>query len=151
MKIKDIIEYIDKNRVENYIADEFVANGYGQTTGGYMKGEKDGCHPSQYEHFINYYSNHLESSPTFANLWCPELMLFIAEALKVDTKEVCEARDIVISYEEENALKGHNKNATYLPKDILVTFKNKLKLYKLCKILKENDDWKTIEEEISKL
>ncbi len=148
MKIRDILNYVKSVDTSKFsIAEDFVAAGYGQTKGGYMK-QKPHRKPSQLEHFVNYYDDKRDKLPSFASLWCPELMLFIAEIFEVPRENIVKARDIVAAYEDEYDLRNTEKKATYLSpqitrSNVLSRFKKALKIYELNEILKNSS---TIEE-----
>lgn len=135
----DHVEKVDSTQFT--VASDFVKLGYGQTVGGYMNSDDE--RPDQKEHFINYYKDKTDRTPSFTNLWCPELMLFIAEILGLNREYIEEARDYVMTIEDKYELRGKDKGATYLSfkdetgENVLVNFKKKLKIYEINKILRE--------------
>lgn len=135
----DHVEKVDSTQFT--VASDFVKLGYGQTVGGYMTSGDE--RPDQKEHFINYYKDKTDRTPSFTNLWCPELMLFIAEILGLNREYIEEARDYVMTIEDKYELRGKDKGATYLSfkdetgENVLVNFKKKLKIYEINKILRE--------------
>lgn len=145
MKIKKILDHVEKSDIDRFtVASDFVKMGYGQTMGGYMTG--GGSRPNQREHFISYYKGKETQEPSFANLWCPELMLFISEVLGLNQKYIIDARDYAMAMEDTYNLCEKDKGATYLSfedeagENVLAKFKEKLKIYEINNILKGCDD-----------
>jgi len=155
VKIKSILNYIQNIDVSKYhLAEDFVKEGYGQTTGGYLSNTKD--HPSQLEHFVNYYCDKIEKMPTFASLWCPELIIFISEILGVKKEYIIKASEMVKNFEDDNNLKNTQKNATYLTfrstnSRILKEFKETIKIYDVNDILKKTTSIEEAIRQIEKL
>lgn len=154
MKIRDVVNYVETIE-EPLIAKEFVSAGYGQNAGGYMS-NVEGIHPSQKKHFLSYYKDKLDRYPSFASLWCPELILFIAEMLGLKREYVEEACEFLKQYEDEHEMHDKVKKATYLSfastgENVLEEFKCKLKIYEINDILKRTATIEEAKELIGKL
>ena len=157
MNIGDVCKIVKELKDEGYeyIADECVRDGYGQTCGGYLSLKNiEPTRITQKDHFLNYYDNlnRQFNKPTFHHLRCPQLLLFIAEFSGMPKVE--EAYELLKQYEKKNGLYKTNKSGNYLwgRKDkFLSEFKEKLGIYSLVKIINKVNSWDKVKEEIEKI
>lgn len=145
------IESHKNNIGEEYISDLCVKQGYGQSSGGYLKTCKRYdiklAEPSQKEHFLNYYSDKAESPPTYYYLRCPQLLLFIAEIAGVSSKSIKKAYTILMDYENDNELKNKEKNGNYMwGKQAFRDFKSKIHISEVVKIISDAQNWDEVRE-----
>lgn len=87
------------------VCDQIVIEGLGQTKGDYFETacepryNKQVIHekaePSQQFHFYSYYIdakiNHSKNMPTYVNLKCPQLIMYVAEMAGLQKEIVCKA------------------------------------------------------------
>lgn len=156
---KNVKEHVNREGKE-YVADELVKAGYGQTCGGYfevvdtMEINRASAEPSQKFHFINYYGQkeRNKKNPSYASLHCPQLMLWISEVAGVSSDKLLVAKKIIVEYEEKNKLCGVlNKSGSYLPKEVETKFKKSLEMYKINRIIQKADNWDEVFNEVSQL
>lgn len=124
------------------VCDRIVIEGLGQTKGGYFETAceprynkqviREKAEPSQQFHFFSYYIDYIdpnmnrsekmpnmnrsEKMPTYANLKCPQLIMYVAEMAGLDAKFVDKAFNFLKDFEEKRGLKETEKGATYLEK-----------------------------------
>lgn len=119
--IKEFDEH--KNPYGNeLVCDQIVIQGLGQTKGGHFV---TACEPrynkqvirektetSQQFHFFSYYIDYIdakmnrsEKMPTYANLKCPQLIMYIAEMAGLDVEIVDKAFNFLKDFKEEIVLK----------------------------------------------
>ncbi len=144
------------------VCDQIVKEGYGQTKGGYFETAKkqvisEKAEPSQQFHFYSYYidtKNRSEKMPTYANLKCPQLIMYVAEMVGLDAKIVDKAFNFLKDFEEKRGLKETEKGATYLEKiegNPSEVFKFILHISDIQKIIKESSSYEEIVKEVSHL
>lgn len=144
---------------EDYIADRCVIEGYGQTTGGYLDDlehiDFKQAEPSQKKHFLDYYSQEIRinKAPSYNRLFCPQLMLFIAEVAGVSRSALVEALEIVKEYENRHKLRYGEKNAVYLfvDRDTFNAFKEKIHIFKVNQAIRNSKDWNEVCEKVRTL
>ena len=156
--VKKVSDHFNENN-EEYFCDRFVKEGYGQTAGGYLKNKRKvnskKAEPSQQEHFLHWYSKEekINKAPSYSSLWCPQLMMFIAEIAGVPIEKIKAAGDIVKKYEDKNKLRNRDdKEATYmrgLPE--FSEFKSQLRIVELNKIIKSANNWNEVKEKARNL
>ncbi|MBR3591244.1 MAG: hypothetical protein IKL46_00080 [Clostridia bacterium] len=157
MNIGAICEVVKDLKDDEYdfIADECVKDGYGQTCGGYLSLKNvEPTHITQKDHFLSYYDNlgRKDNKPTFQYLRCPQLLLFIAEIAGMPT--IKEAYNMLKEYEKYNGLYQTDKSGNYLwgRKDkFLSKFKEKLGIYSLVKIINKANNWDEVKKETEKI
>ena len=166
---KDVIEYIMQhvnNHVNSngaeFMAEKMVKNGYGQNVGGYFDVFKKIINqtiaePHQKIHFISYYKDKQEKKPTYANLHCPQLLLWIAEISGLNKSYSGDAYDYLIAFENSYGIKDSKKGGNYLSKyqdqnnTIEYHFKKKLHIYEINKIIIQADQWNQVLDQVSQL
>ena len=142
------------------LCDKMVKAGLGQTCGGYfdedirkkynVKIDRAMAEPSQLFHFKEYYVDEnmvygeihhaAKDNPSYHKLWCPQLMLFIAEMAGLNKILLENAYRFVEEYETETGIIGKdNKTGGYL--------KEKIKEYRIILHMKEITDIISEEEE----
>lgn len=158
MNNREVCEYVKTLKEKEYIADICVNKGYGQTYGGYLasysKDDSKLVHPSQQQHFLNYYSNkkNIDKMPAYYFLRCPELLLFIAEIAGVPYIRLLDAYKTLKTYEDSHNLKKTEKNGNYMwGKQEFKTFKSQLQITPLVRIIRNAKNWEIVKEEASKL
>lgn len=156
MTNREVKEFLEKNANETvYIADKLTRDGYGQTKGGYhdVARQHNIVNPTQKWHFtVAYYENkkNVEGSPTYSSLYCPELLIWIAEVAGLNEDILIEARDFIIDFEETNHLKGTEKGANYLG-SVGIKFKELLHIYEINNIIKDAIDWNEVIAKVSQI
>ena len=151
----DCIKYYEHKNAsgDELICDIMVKNGLGQTTGGYfdearrpewnIKIERESANPSQEYHFREYYienhkTNHIKNGvPSYYRLFCPQLLMYIAEVAGLPKKLLLDAYQYLRSYEERNHLIYSPKNARYLPADVLKEYKRLLCIRQITDSIKQ--------------
>ncbi len=117
MNNKDVLTWIISNysldvseAQSPWYADQFHARGFGQTNGEYGS-------VAQIAHFVSYYQNERrqEQKPSYNQLLCPELMLFVAELAGAPRRVLTQAADIISAYEQAFCLvdAGNAEQAEY--------------------------------------
>ena len=168
--IKNFDEHKNMNG-EELICDKVVKNGLGQTKGGYLdKVENkdiifEKAEPSQAYHFFSYYINdnkvdRSNNDPSYNNLHCPQLLMFIAEMAGLERNIIEDAYSFLLDFEKRESIIGTKKSAVYLSKycyqnspriTYLTKFKEKLYMSQIQKIIKNADDYEKIISEVKKL
>ena len=98
--IKEFDEH--KNPYGNeLVCDQIVIQGLGQTKGGHFV---TACEP-RYIDYIDAKMNRSEKMPTYANLKCPQLIMYIAEMAGLDVEIVDKAFNFLKDFKEEIVLK----------------------------------------------
>lgn len=163
MKNSQVIEYIQKNvdphvnqNGDEYIADRCVKEGFGQNCNGYLQKSKDVTEISQKEHFINFYSFRKEQSPSYAAIWCPQLMLFVAEIAGLSRDKLEDAYEYLKEFEQKASFCKQKKEATYMKgaefegKSVIKEFRRKLHIYEINTIIRQSQDWEEVISEMQK-
>lgn len=138
---------------DELICDIMVKNGLGQTVGGYYDEarrpewniaiERGSANPSQNFHFLEYYienrfkPNKRNCPPSYNQLYCPQLLMYIAEVAGLTRKQLLDAYVFLESYEKENGIVNSSKNAKYLPGDVLEEYRRRLCIDQITSIIKE--------------
>lgn len=155
-----IKENIDSRlKTDEYVADKYVKEGYGQVRGGYFnvahKKEKsismETAEPSQKWHLIDsYYAQKISGGfdmQTKANLgriMCPQLMLWIAEIAGLNKGLLKIAKESAVAYEKEYGTKDSRKIKT-------AVLKEALRWNSIVRIIKDADNWETVKKEVYKI
>ena len=149
-----ITAYKHENAVgEELLCDQLVKNGLGQTIGGYFIEAKrpewmiaidsTRAGPSHNIHFYQYYvqnrfdPNKGAKRPSYSNLNCPQLIMYISEVAGLNRDLVKAAYSYLEKYERENNLVGKSKGADYLPAYVLQTFKKLLCIDQITSAIKK--------------
>ncbi|MBR5683384.1 MAG: hypothetical protein IKW96_08965 [Ruminococcus sp.] len=160
MNNKDICDYISKlpehKTDKDYYAEEFVKNGLGQTTGGYLGNVEPDEIPkigiTQKKHFQGYYGNIPDKKPTYNYLRCPQLILFIAEAFGVPPSTLKATYDLIEKYEKDKNLIKTRKHGNYLwGEQVFRDFKSTLKIGEVNRIIRNNNNIEDIKEKVKEL
>ncbi len=156
MTKKEVKEYLEKNANESvYKADELSKDGYGQTVGGYHDEarKRNVENPTQKWHFtVSYYeyTKNVERTPTYNRLHCPELLIWIAEVAGLNEAIILRVKDILINFENENHLKGKEKNGRYIT-PIEKDFKKALHINEINRIIRDSKNWTDVMEKVSSI
>ncbi|MCI1673529.1 MAG: hypothetical protein LKI34_04860 [Bifidobacterium tibiigranuli] len=162
MNNREVCEYIStvephkNNEGKEYISDLCVKEGYGQTCGGYLKDcEKKGmksAEPSQKEHFLDYYGDKGEKSPTYYFLRCPQLLLFIAEIAGLSSERLENAFEILKAYENSENLRNKEKNGNYIwERQVFRDFKSQMCISDVVRIIRKAKDWDGVKDKVKEL
>lgn len=158
MNNREVCECISKISEKEYLADLCVKQGYGQSCGGYLHSySKDNLiltRPSEKIHFLNYYGNkkNAERKPTYNNLRCPQLLLFIAEVVGISQHRLDKAYNILKTYEDENMIRGTEKNGNYMwGKQEFRNFKEQLQISTVDKIISVSMTWDEVKAKAADL
>lgn len=153
------------------VCDQIVIEGLGQTKGGYFETAceprynkqviRKKAEPSQQFHFFSYYIDYIdpkmnrsEKMPTYANLKCPQLIMYVAEMAGLDAKIVDEAFKFLKDFEEKRGLKETEKGATYLEKiegKPSEVFKDILHISEIQTIISKSSSYEEIVGKVSRL
>ena len=151
------------------VCDQIVIEGLGQTKGGYFETAceprynkqviREKAEPSQQFHFFSYYidpkkMNRSEKMPTYANLKCPQLIMYVAEMAGLDAKIVDKAFNFLKDFEEKRGLKETEKGATYLEKiegNPSEVFKDILHISEIQTIITKSSSYEEIVRKVSRL
>lgn len=156
-----ISEHIDPHlEIGDYIADEYVKEGYGQVRGGYYDVAyknnvvilKETAEPSQKWHLIDSYyalkqkngNFNMHTNANLSGIMCPQLMLWIAEIAGLNKELIKTAKDLAVTYENEQRTKDSRK----IKRDVL---KNALRWELITRIIKEADTWESVKCKVSEI
>lgn len=111
---------------DELICDIMVKIGLGQTVGGYYDEarcpewnidiKRESADPSQNFHFLEYYiknrytPNKRNCAPSYNQLKCPQLLMYIAEVAGLPKEQLMDAYNFLESYEENNNIAKRYKN-----------------------------------------
>ena len=149
MTKKQINEHLLKNATEvEYKADKLTKEGYGQTIGGYhetarKKGIRKEEPLSQKWHFtVSYYEymKNIDTKPTYSQLKCPELLIWIAEVTGLKDSLIDEAIALVKDFEDKNHSVGQKKGADYFA-PIIGELKKTLHIQEINRVLGDALNW----------
>lgn len=149
-----INEHIDPHlKIGNYIADEYVKEGYGQVRGGYFDVAyknnivilKETAEPSQKWHLIDSYyalkqkdgNFNMHTKANLSRIMCPQLMLWIAEIAGLNKELIKTAKELAVTYEKEQGTKDSRR----IKRDVL---KHALRWELITQIIKDTDSWESI-------
>lgn len=165
---KKVLEHISRNGNE-YIADEYVKEGYGQTEGeyfNYAKKNKIDINPSvaepnqkwhllvsYYDYKVKFKKFNMNTSSSLERIYCPQLMLWIAEVAGLNIEALKEAKRKAIIFEKEKKCtdcKFFNSNKFFqnLKKEVLV---ESLHWYEIMQALREEENWNNVLNRVEKL
>lgn len=156
-KVCRYMSKVDAHRCgKDYVADQLVKEGYGQTCGGYYNNttiNRESAEPNQKLHFLNYYGNDKKDKyPSYNQLHCPQLILWIAEVAGVKEEKLFAAKKCIINY-EDNCAKDLIKNGSYLKSGdgVEKKFKDILNMTSVNRIIKESSCWEEVCEKVHAL
>ncbi len=167
MTYQELYDYIENNihdhinlNGEEYLADLYVKNGFGQIRGGYFdyayehdeKICKKNAEPSQKWHLLESYiqyklGKNLISKNENAKLhriMCPQLMIWISEIAGLNKDLLKSAITNAIKYETNNKTKDSRKIK-------YAVLNQNLHWEKICNIIKTKNTWEEIVKEISSI
>ncbi len=156
MTKKEVNEYLKQFAEErDYKADKFTEEGYGQTIGAYHEEAKK-CgiiKPTQKWHFTESYFNYIsniDNKPTYYQLHCPELMIWIAEVAGLNGSMIDETIIFIKKYEDERNMKCKNKDGIFFA-PIEPVIKDMLRMSDINHIISESGCWEDVVNKVSKL
>ena len=157
MKNIDVINYIiDKGKstdFKTYISELCTNELYGQNCGGFYKNKnRENDDLTQKNHFISYYISRKDEEPSYSRLFCPQLLLFIAELAGLNQQKLDNGYKHIKDFEHSHKIVGKEKNAKYMCKDRALTeLKSILNIYDIEKIIKFAANWDEVVKEVNKL
>ncbi|WP_247933204.1 hypothetical protein [Streptococcus mitis] len=149
---------------DELVCDMMVKEGLGQTVDGYFEVAKypkynkiidtTRAEPSQAFHFFEYYiddekCNRSDKKPSYNQLKCPQLIMYIAEMAGLDRKILLECLEYVREIEKDNSLTGSEKKANYLGGNSLMEFKKKIHICEIQSIISAANSYDEIVQQVS--
>ncbi len=150
----DVCRYIQTLDKKRFLADKFVQNGFGQTSGGYLGKGGRKKEVTQKQHFLDYYSGILNKKmPSYNRLRCPQLILYVAEAFGVPEEILNKAyKEFAESEIANRTVYKDNKDGNYFwGTDEFRQLKKTLKIGAVNRIIKEYSDIKEIKNNVARL
>ena len=177
MNNRDFWNSINKNNEnrncngDELVCDMMVKEGLGQTVGGYFEVaeylkynkiiDKTRAEPSQAFHFFEYYiddgkCNRSDKKPSYNQLKCSQLIMYIAEMAGLDRKILLECLEYVREIEKNKNHFGSKKPGNYLASievdnggNSLKEFKKKIHISEIQSIISAANSYDEIVQQVS--
>ena len=156
---------------DELVCDMMVKEGLGQTVGGYFEVaeypkynkiiDTTRAEPSQAFHFFEFYiddgkCNRSDKKPSYNQLKCPQLIMYIAEMAGLDRKILLECLEYVREIEKNKNHFGSEKPGNYLEKikvdnggNSLMEFKKKIHISEIQSIISAANSYDEIVQQVS--